>query len=123
MQYACARGLLHACSGCSVLADIVAKMIDIATWRARIGLHRVRVGPSGRRAKVLRPDETSWSLLLALTTITIEVVVTVIILLVLSSGGQYHYIPPPAASLVNPGLLEKSKLLHSILLYILHMYM
>ena len=95
---------------CSVLADnYCCKMIDIATWRARIGLHRVRVGSTGRRAKVLRPDGTSWSLLLALTTITIEVVVTVIILLVLSSGGQYHYIPQPAVSLVNPGLLEKSK--------------
>ena len=93
---------------CSVLCRFVAKMIDIATWRARIGLHRVCVGPSGRRAKVLRPDGASWSLLLALTTITIEVVVTVIILLVLSSGGQYHYIPQPAASLVNPGMLEKS---------------
>ena len=83
-------------------------MIDIVTWRARIGLHRVRVGPSGRRAKVLQPDGANWSLLLALTTITIEVVVTVIILLLLSSGGQYHYIQQPAASLVNPGLLEKS---------------
>ena len=50
---------------CSVLCRFVAKMIDIATWRARIGLHRVRVGPSGRRAKVLRPDGASWSLLLA----------------------------------------------------------
>ena len=90
-------------------AVLLQKMIDIATWRARIGLHRVRVGPSGRGAKVfIRPDGPSWSLLLALTTITIEVVVTVIILLVLSSGGQYHYIPQPAASLVNPGMLEKS---------------
>ena len=86
-------------------AVLLQKMIDIATWRARIGLHRVRVGPSGRRAKVLRPDGASWSLLLALTTITIEIVV---ILLVLSSGGQYHYIPQPAASLVNTGMLEKS---------------
>ena len=86
-------------------------MIDIATWRARIGLYRVCVGPSGRRAKVLRPDSGAgnWSLLLALTTITIELLVTVMILLVLFSGGRYCYIPQPPASLVNPDLLELSE--------------
>ena len=51
-------------------------MIDIATWRARIGLYRVRAGPSGRRAKVLLllPSDgaADWSLL---STITVEHVV------------------------------------------------
>ena len=49
-------------------------MIDICTWRARIGLHRAGgVGSSGRtRAKVLLASSADgvedWSLLLALST-------------------------------------------------------
>ena len=88
-------------------------MIDIATWRARIGLYRVRAGPSGtRRAKVLPSDgATDWSVL---STIAVEQVVTVIyavvitVLLVLSGDiGRYYCLHLPAASIiVNPGLHE-----------------
>ena len=65
-------------------------MIDIVTWRARIGMYRVYVGPSGRRAKVLRPLlSRDMSLLLAqwlaLSTVTLEVV-TVIIFLIMLCG-------------------------------------
>ena len=82
-------------------------MIDIATWRARIGLYRVCVGPSGRRAKVLLPRLASsdgaadWSLL---STITVEQVVTVIyavvitVLLVLSGGIWRYYCLHPSFS-------------------------
>ena len=86
-------------------------MIDIATWRARIGLYRVCAGPSGtRRAKVLLllPSDgaADWSLL---STITVEQVVTVIItvLLVLSGDiGRYYCLQLPAAAsiIVNHGL-------------------
>ena len=84
-------------------------MIDIATWRARIGLYRVRAGPSGRRAKVLLPLASSdgaadWSLL---STITVEQVVTVIyavvitVLLVLSGDiGRYYCLHLSAASIL-----------------------
>ena len=86
-------------------------MIDIATWRARIGLYRVRAGPSGtRRAKVLASDGAAdWSLL---STITVEQVVTVIyaviitVLLVLSGYiGRYycHQLPTAASIIVNHG--------------------
>ena len=81
-------------------------MIDIATWRARIGLYRVRAGPSGtRRAKVRSDGATDW---LRLSTITVEQVVTVIItiLLVLSGDiGRYYCLQMPAAAsiIVNPG--------------------
>ena len=71
-------------------------MIDICTWRARIGLYRaVRVGPTGRtRAKVLLASSADgvedWSLLLALSTIMMELVVTVLIpLLVLLADTRY----------------------------------
>ena len=81
-------------------------MIDIATWRARIGLYRVRASPSGRRAK--SDGAADWSLL---STITVEQVVTVIyaviitVLLVLSGGiGRYYCHQLPTA--LNPGLLE-----------------
>ena len=87
-------------------------MIDIATWRARIGLYRVRAGPSGRRATVLLPlpsdGAADWSLL---STITVEQVVTVIyaviitVLLVLSGGiGRYyclHPFSPPLGRLLD----------------------
>ena len=86
-------------------------MIDIVTWRARIGLYRVRAGPSGtRRAKVRSDGATDW---LRLSTITVEQVVTVIyaviitILLVLSGDiGRYYCLQMPAAAsiIVNPGL-------------------
>ena len=63
-------------------------MIDICTWRARIGLYRaVRVGSSGRtRAKVLLASSADgvedWSLrLLAVSTIVMELVVTVLIII------------------------------------------
>ena len=86
-------------------------MIDIATWRARIGLYRVRAGPNGtRRAKVRSDGAADWSLL---STITVEQVVTVIyaviitVLLVLSGDiGRYHchQMPTAASIIVNPGL-------------------
>ena len=65
-------------------------MIDIVTWRARVGTYRAYVGPSGRRAKVLRPLlSRDMSLLLAqwlaLSTVTLEVV-TVIIFLIMLCG-------------------------------------
>ena len=78
-------------------------MIDICTWRARIGLYRV--GSSGRtRAKVLLASSADgvedWSLLLALSTIMMELVVTVLIiipLLVLLVDGdsirRLHQLP------------------------------
>ena len=66
-------------------------MVDIVTWRARIGLFCV--GPSGRRAKVLRPFP-QWSLLSSMTTsslvhlmlVNCEVVAVVCILLLMLSG-------------------------------------
>ena len=91
-------------------------MIDIATWRARIGLYRVRAGPSGtRRAKVLPSDgATDWSLL---STITVEQVVTVIyvviitVLLVLPANIERYY----SLHVVNPGqqLVETGEILHN----------
>ena len=82
-------------------------MIDIATWRARIGLYRVRAGLSGtRRAKVRSDGATDW------LPITVEQVVTVIyaviitVLLVLSGDiGRYycHQVPAAASIIVNPG--------------------
>ena len=69
-------------------------MVDIVTWRARIGLFCVKVGPSGRRAKVLRPFP-QWSLLSSMTTSSLvhrlmlvhcEVVAVVCILLLMLSG-------------------------------------
>ena len=82
-------------------------MIDIATWRARIGLYRVRAGR--RRAKVLLPlasdGAADWSLL---STTTVEQVVTVIyavvitVLLVLSGDiGRYYCLHLPAASIMH----------------------
>ena len=52
-------------------------MIDVATWRARIGLYNASTGgPSGRRSKVLRAPtgDSEWSLLLALGTTAMELV-------------------------------------------------
>ena len=83
-------------------------MIDIATWRARIGLYRVRAGPSGRRAKVRSDGAADWSLM---STIAVEQVVTVIyaviitVLLVLSGDiGRYYclQLPTAASIIVNP---------------------
>ena len=84
----------------------LAAMIDICTWRARIGLYRAGcIGSSGRtRAKVLLASSADgvedWSLLLALSTIMMELVVTVLIiipLLVLLVDGdsikRLHQLP------------------------------
>ena len=70
-------------------------MVDIVTWRARIGLFRVNVGSSGRRAKVLRPF-LQWSLLSSMATSSLvhngfmlvhcEVIAVVCILLLMLSG-------------------------------------
>ena len=91
-------------------------MIDICTWRARIGLYRaVRVGSSGRtRAKVLLASSADgvedWSLLLALSTIMMELVVTVLIIipllvLLVDTTTRYYClqkISDAATILVNP---------------------
>ena len=62
-------------------------MIDIAIWRARIGLYNLSTGgPSGRRAKVLRPSAGEGSLLLALMTTAVEVVTLIIVSLLLLCG-------------------------------------
>ena len=97
-------------------------MIDICTWRARIGLYRaVRVSSSGRtRAKVLLASSADgvedWSLLLALSTIMMELVVTVLIIipllvLLVDTTTRYYClqkISDAATILVNP-----ADLLHS----------
>ena len=97
-------------------------MVDIRTWRARIGLYRaVRVGSSGRtRAKVLLESSADgvedWSLLLALSTIMMELVVTVLIIipllvLLVDTTTRYYClqkISDAATILVNP-----ADLLHS----------
>ena len=61
-------------------------MIDIATWRARIGLYHARAGPSGRRAKELLPlasdGAADWSLL---STITVEHVVQLV-----KTAGEWY---------------------------------
>ena len=100
---------LYCRASCRLATLTVCNMIDIATWRARIGLYRVRAGPSGRRAKVLLPlasdGAADWSLL---STITVEQVVTVIyavvitVLLVLSGDiGRYYCLHLPAASIMH----------------------
>ena len=94
----------------------LAAMIDICTWRARIGLYRAGcVGSSGRtRAKVLLPSSADgvedWSLLLALSTIMMELVVTVLIiipLLVLLVDGdsirRLHQLPASSVIVNKPG--------------------
>ena len=96
-------------------------MIDICTWRARIGLYCG--GSSGRtRAKVLLVLASSadgvedWSLLLALSTIMMELVVTVLIIipllvLLVDTTTRYYClqkISDAATILVNP-----ADLLHS----------
>ena len=99
-------------------------MIDICTWRARIGLYRaVRVGPSGRtRAKVLLASSADgvedwredWSLLLALITIMMELVVTVLIIIPLlvllanTTARYYCFQKTSATLLVNHGLLYET---------------
>ena len=97
-------------------------MIDICTWRARIGLYRaVRVGSSGRtRAKVLlasSADEVEdWSLLLALSTIMMELVVTVLIiipLLVLLVDTTTRYYCLQKISDASTILVNPADLLHS----------
>ena len=84
-------------------------MIDIATWRARIGLYRVYVGPSGQKAKVLRPlaSDGDFSVLLALSTITVVVLSVIIILLVLTQSGDIgrYYCVRPASILGQTGEL------------------
>ena len=101
-------------------------MIDICTWRARIGLYRaVRVGSSGRtRAKVLLASSADgvedWSLLLALSTIMMELVVTVLIIipllvLLVDTTTRYYClqkISDAATILVNPRV-NPADLLHS----------
>ena len=66
-------------------------MIDIATWRARIGLYSVRAGPSGRRTKVLLPlpsDGTAdWSLL---STNTVEQVATSMVGQLVETAGEWY---------------------------------
>ena len=93
-------------------------MIDICTWRARIGLYRaVRVGSSGRtRAKVLLASSADgvedWSLLLALSTIMMELVVTVLIIIPLlvllvdgdSIGRLHHQLPASSVTVNETGL-------------------
>ena len=87
-------------------------MIDIATWRARIGLYRVRAGPSGtRRAKVRSDGAADWSLLSVEQVVTVIYAVIITVLLVLSGDiGRYycHQLPAAASIIVNPSqqLLE-----------------
>ena len=67
-------------------------MIDIATWRARIGLFNLSTGgrPGKRAGPVLRAASSTeeWSLLLALTTSVVEVVTVIIILLMLAGDVE-----------------------------------
>ena len=74
-------------------------MIDIVTWRARIGLYNASTGgPSGRRSKVLRPPaaDSEWSLLLALCTTAVELVtVYLIIVSLLLLAGDVERNPGP----------------------------
>ena len=76
-------------------------MIDIATWRARIGSFSVNVGPSGRRSKVLRrsllqdPQSRSFMLSVAASLVTnsipllrVEVILLIAILLMLSGDVE-----------------------------------
>ena len=97
-------------------------MIDICTWRARIGLYRaVRVGSSGRtRAKVLLASSADgvedWSLLVALSTIMMELVVTVLIiipLLVLLVDTTTRYYCLQKISDASTILVNPADLLHS----------
>ena len=92
-------------------------MIDICTWRARIGLYRaVRVGSSGRTRASSVDGVEDWSLLLALSTIMMELVVTVLIIiplliLLVDTTTRYYClqeISDAATILVNP-----ADLLHS----------
>ena len=88
-------------------------MIDICTWRARIGLYRaVRVGSSGRTSLLASSADgvEDWSLLLALSTIMMELVVTVLIIipllvLLVDTTTRYYClqkISDAATILVNP---------------------
>lgn len=73
-------------------------MIDIATWRARIGSFNVATGgTSGMRAKLLpRPSSArEWSLLLALTTTVVEVLTIFIVLLMIMLAGDVERNPGP----------------------------
>ena len=100
-------------------------MIDICTWRARIGLYRaVRVGSSGSyrtRTKVLLASSADgvedWSLLVALSTIMMELVVTVLIIipllvLLVDTTTRYYClqkISDASTILVNPADLLNSE--------------
>ena len=110
----------------------LAAMIDICTWRARIGLYRAGcVGSSGRtRAKVLLASSADgvedWSLLLALSTIMMELVVTVLIiipLLVLLVDGdsirRVHQLPASSVIVNKPGLFVALAPPTSLSLYIM----
>ena len=99
-------------------------MIDICTWRARIGLYRaVRVGSSGRtRAKVLLASSADgvedWSLLLALSTIMMELVVTVLIIipllvLLVDTTTRYYCLQKISDAATNTILVNPADLLHS----------
>lgn len=74
-------------------------MIDIATWRARIGTFHARVGPSGKKAKFLRPLRLlsrGFSLFLAtLSTSTVNVEVVTVIFVLLMLCGDVELNPGP----------------------------
>ena len=83
-------------------------MIDIATWRARIGLYNASTGGlSGGRTKVLRPPAgdsellllLAWCitapLLLALGTTTVELVTLHLIVNLLLLAGDVERNPGP----------------------------